>query len=141
ELTFLAGGGEMGQRIRAYDWSKHQLGEPETWPPGLRGTLRLMLNASHAMHLWWGPDLFCFENDGFRDTLGWGRDPLSLGQLGRQVWWDHWDAVGPPIERIMSGGEPSWRVDSPIPAPRRGLEETRWTYGFSPVDDEHAANG
>jgi hypothetical protein len=29
--AFLAGGGEMGALIRAYDWSRHPLGAPEAW--------------------------------------------------------------------------------------------------------------
>ncbi len=29
---FLAGGGEMGERIRAFDWAGTPLGRPEAWP-------------------------------------------------------------------------------------------------------------
>src|SRR5262245_27104929 len=40
---FLAGGGEMGERIRAFDWSKSPLGPAESWSPTLRTVVRLML--------------------------------------------------------------------------------------------------
>ena len=31
-MEFLAGGGEMGGRMRALDWSKTPLGPPGGWP-------------------------------------------------------------------------------------------------------------
>lgn len=54
---FLAGGGEMGAHIRAYDWSRSPLGAPDTWPQGLRTTLRLLLSTEHPMFIWWGSEL------------------------------------------------------------------------------------
>src|SRR5581483_7411746 len=33
---FLAGGGEMGERIRNFDWSTHPLGKPDLWPQSLK---------------------------------------------------------------------------------------------------------
>ena len=32
DWSFLADGGEMGERIRAFDWSATPLGEPAGWP-------------------------------------------------------------------------------------------------------------
>ena len=32
DRNFLSGGGEMGARMRAHNWSGSPLGEPETWP-------------------------------------------------------------------------------------------------------------
>ncbi|HEY9466690.1 MAG TPA: hypothetical protein VIR54_26525, partial [Vicinamibacterales bacterium] len=42
-LTFLAGGGEMGARMREMDWSLSTLGTPEKWPQSLRSTLSMLL--------------------------------------------------------------------------------------------------
>jgi hypothetical protein len=42
-LAFLAGGGEMGERIRAFDWSNTPLGPVESWSPALRTMLRILL--------------------------------------------------------------------------------------------------
>ena len=33
-LEFLAGGGAMGERIRAYPWARTPLREPRFWPQG-----------------------------------------------------------------------------------------------------------
>ncbi|HYS46731.1 MAG TPA: hypothetical protein VEM35_09840, partial [Rhizomicrobium sp.] len=101
---FLAGGGEMGALMRAYDWSGSPLGKPETWPQSLRTALRILLNTNHPMLIWWGPDLIQFYNDAYRQTMGAERHPSALGQRGRQCWDEIWPIVGPQIEQVMSGG-------------------------------------
>ena len=40
-----SGGGEMGELMRAYDWSATPLGPPETWSQSLRVVVRIMLLA------------------------------------------------------------------------------------------------
>ncbi|ANP47169.1 hypothetical protein [Candidatus Viadribacter manganicus] len=50
--TLPEGGGEMGERIRAFDWSRHPLGAPETWPDAL---LRLCLNSTFPTRDLLGP--------------------------------------------------------------------------------------
>jgi hypothetical protein len=40
---FLSDGGEMGERIREYDWSKTSLGPLNNWPQSLRTCIRIML--------------------------------------------------------------------------------------------------
>ena len=42
---WLVGGGEMGQLIRAMDWSRTPLGPLASWPPSLRTTVSLVLNS------------------------------------------------------------------------------------------------
>ena len=72
---FLAGGGEMGALMRAYDWSATALGKPETWPQSLRTALRILLNTNHPMFIWWGDELIQFYNDAYRQTMGPERHP------------------------------------------------------------------
>ena len=45
---FLQGGGEMGARIRAFDWSRTSLGDPAAWPQALRTAIRLILNTGES---------------------------------------------------------------------------------------------
>ena len=92
ELNFLQGGGEMGALIRAHDWSRHPLGLPANWPQPLKMTIRLMLNTGHPIYIWWGPDLYCFYNDAYRQSIGAERHPSSLGKPGREVW-DDWRSL------------------------------------------------
>jgi hypothetical protein len=48
-ISFLAGGGQMGERMRALDWSKTALGAPEYWPQSLKTIVRVMLDSRYAM--------------------------------------------------------------------------------------------
>ena len=105
---FLAGGGEMGALMRAYDWSASPLGRPDSWPQSLRTAVRILLNTNHPMFIWWGEELIQFYNDAYRQTMGPERHPSALGQGGRECWAEIWDIIGPQIEQVMSGGGATW---------------------------------
>jgi len=83
--NFMAGGGEMGAQMRAFDWSKTSLGDPTGWPQPLRTAIRLMLNNGHPMYVWWGPELTCFYNDAYSRSIGPERHPGSLGRPAREA--------------------------------------------------------
>ena len=53
---FLSGGGELGQLIGAFDWSKTLLGPIETWPPSLRITLGVVLGSPVPIVTLWGDE-------------------------------------------------------------------------------------
>lgn len=132
----------MGERMRATDWSSTALGPPETWPQGLRTAVRFLLNSGHPMYVWWGPDLLCFYNDAYSQSIGPERHPGSLGQPGRVVWDEIWDIIGPQIDQVMSGGPPTWHENALVPITRNGRrEDVYWTYSYGPIDDDEAANG
>ena len=40
---FLNGGGEMGRRMRDYDWSRTPLGVPSLWPQALKTLVAVMM--------------------------------------------------------------------------------------------------
>jgi len=139
---FLAGGGEMGALMRAYDWSGSRLGKPETWPQSLRTAVRILLNTNHPMFIWWGSDLIQFYNDAYRQTMGPERHPSALGQGGRECWAEIWDIIGRQIEQVMSGGGATWHENQLVPVTRHGkLEQVYWTYGFSPIDEDDGIGG
>jgi PAS domain S-box-containing protein len=139
---FLAGGGEMGELTRAYDWSATPLGEPKTWPQSLRTAVRILLNTNHPMFIWWGPELIQFYNDAYRQTLGPERHPSALGQSGRECWAEIWHIIGPQIEQVMSGGGATWHENQLVPLTRHGrLEQVYWTYSFSPIDEDDGVSG
>src|ERR1700735_4499832 len=106
--AFLSGGGEMGALIRAHDWSGSGIGRPSTWPQPLRTAIRVMLNTGHPMYIWWGPDLICFYNDAYRQSIGSEMHPGSLGRPAKEVWAEIWHIIGPQIEQVMSGGGATW---------------------------------
>ncbi|MEJ0061537.1 MAG: GAF domain-containing protein [Terricaulis sp.] len=142
KTAFLDGGGEMGALIRAFDWARHPLGDPARWPQPLRTTLRLLLNTGHPMYIWWGPQLYCFYNDAYCQSIGPERHPGSLGSPGREVWEEIWPIIGPQIDQVMSGGGATWHVNALVPITRNGRrEEVYWTYSYGPIDDDASPNG
>ena len=142
ELSFLAGGGEMGSLMRQYDWAQSSLGDPKSWPQSLRLMIRLVLHSQHPMFIWWGPDLIQFYNDAYRATMGPAMHPMALGARGRESWSDIWHIIGPQIEYIIAGKGATWNVEQLVPINRHGQpENVWWTYGFSPIDLEGDVGG
>ncbi|MBD0320250.1 MAG: hypothetical protein ICV87_07950, partial [Gemmatimonadetes bacterium] len=130
-------GGEMGARIRAFDWAASGVGPMESWPPVLRSTLDLVLDAEFPMALAWGPDFIHFYNDPVREIYGRSKHPRVLGRCTRVMFEEMWDVlVGPIFERIRERGEPTYIVDAHTPFERHGyLEETYFTSSNSAVRD------
>jgi PAS domain S-box-containing protein len=135
-MAFLAGGGEMGARIRAVDWSTTPIGVPESWPPALRAALRILLNTNHPLLIWWGPELVQFYNDGFSQIIGPNVHTDALGRSGSEYWGEIWDLIGPDVERVMTGGSGIWRENQLMPTSHQDKSRHHyWTYSFSPIED------
>jgi signal transduction histidine kinase len=141
-LEFLAGGGEMGERIRAYPWSKTSLDHPKTWPQGLRTALRVLLTTQHPVFIFWGPEHLCFYNDAYSRSIGPEKHPAMLGGPGREWWGEIWTIIGPQIEQVLRGGAATWHENQLVPIIRHGrLQDVYWTYSFGPIDERAAPNG
>ncbi|MDN4633632.1 GAF domain-containing protein [Sphingomonas sp. PsM26] len=135
EQLFSPATGAIADRIRAYQWDAHPLGEPSTWPAALKVTLATMLNSPEAMFIAWGPDLFAFFNDAYGDILG-DRVDTAIGRPFAELWADVWDDIAPIVDKALAG-EPSRFADRPLTMVRGGeLEETWWSFSYSPLRDE-----
>ena len=143
EGGIFAGPGEMRALCRALDWSTTALGPVATWSQSLRTITRVILDSPTPMFLWWGPELTQIYNDAYRPSLGAsGRHPQALGMQGRDCWTDIWEAIGPQIEQVMSGGPPTWHEDQYLPIERNGRrEDVWWTYSYSAVHDDDGSIG
>jgi len=140
-LPFLTGGGEMGDRIRAFDWTATPLGSPSGWPQSLRSTVGLLLSTQQPMFIWWGPDLIQMYNDPYRTTMGPERHPSALGQKGRECWDEIWPIIGTQIEQVLRGGA-VWQEDALVPVTRHGKRaQVWWTYSYNPIRDESGGVG
>lgn len=137
-VQFLAAGGEMGERIRSYNWSSTSVGAIDTWPQSLKTTLSIIINSNFPMFLWWGDDLIQFYNDAYRKILGVdGRHPGALGQNAEQCWPEVWNSISPLINQVLQKGESVYIEDLMLPIYRNGkLNDAYWTFGYSPVKDE-----
>src|SRR6187431_262441 len=127
--SFLAGGGDMGSRMRRYDWGATPVGEPTSWPQSLKTAVRILLSTGHPMFLFWGPELTQFYNDAYGRSIGPERHPRVLGQRGRECWAETWDVIGPQLEQVMAGIGYAWHENQLVPITRHGrCEEVYWTY-------------
>ena len=139
-VNFLSGGGEMGHRIRSTDWSQTSLGPVHQWPPCLKIGLSIMLRSGYPMFIWWGKDLIMFHNDAYLPVLG-KKHPEALGKSARLMWAEIWQQVGPLAETVF-GGKEVYLQDLLMYLGRKGfLEETYWTFSYSPIINEEGEVG
>jgi PAS domain S-box-containing protein len=137
----LADAGEMGTRIRSFDWSSTPLGPIGEWPASLREAVSICLRSRFQLAIYWGPQLTLLYNDAERDVLG-ALHPHALGRPAAEILADMWDVVGPMLHAVMATGEATWSVDQPLPINRHGfLEEAFFTYSYSPIPDRGGVGG
>lgn len=134
-LSFLNGGGGMGELIQKKDWSNSPLGHPETWPKSLQTAVSILLNSQFPMFVWWGEDLITIYNDAYCPIAG-EKHPALLGKSGREGWAEIWPDLGPLVDSVFSG-KATWSEDQPLYMNRHGfVEETYFTFSYSPVWDD-----
>jgi signal transduction histidine kinase len=133
--SLIFGDGEMAERTRTFDWSRSAAGPIASWPDALLLTVNMLLANRQPMFLWWGPQLTQFFNDAYAPSLTEERKRSLLGAGGGpETWPEVWDLIRPEVEQAMRDGVSSWHEDSPIPIRRNGgVEQSYWTYCFSPV--------
>ena len=116
---FLAGGGDMGARMRAHDWAATPLGPPDAWPQSLRSTLGICLHARVPTAIYWGPELRLFYNDAWAPIPA-ERHPWALGRPAREVWPDIWEVLEPQLMQVLETGEGFSTFDQMLPMERGG---------------------
>ena len=137
----LPGGGVMGQLIRETDWSATPLGPIADWPQSLRTAVGICTESRFPMAIWWGPDAIQLYNDGYMPVLG-AKHPHSLGQSGMECWAEIWDVVGPLYAAGDGARRSTWADDLLLLMDRHGyLEETYFTFSYSPIRDESGGVG
>jgi PAS domain S-box-containing protein len=130
---FLSGGGEMGERIRSFDWSQTPLGEPENWEQSLKTCVHIMLTSSQPIWIGWGKDLIKLYNDPYKAIVG-GKHPRALGQPASVVWKDIWSDIEPMLNKVMNDDEGTYVESQLLIMERYGYpEETYYTFSYTPV--------
>ena len=117
---FLAGGGEMGGRIREHDWPATPLGPVETWPQSLWSAVSILLPSRAQVVLFWGPEFIAIYNDAYAPVFG-AKHPWALGRPARECWSEVWPVLGPLFEGVVRTGEAFWARRPPLPAPPPGI--------------------
>ncbi|MGC1215729.1 MAG: SpoIIE family protein phosphatase, partial [Micromonospora sp.] len=128
-------GGEMGERLRALNWSATPFGRPETWPPALRHALSMMLSSRAQIVMFWGEDHRAFYNDAYRPTIG-AKHPAAIGRPAREHWVETWDVLGPLLDGVRRTGEPYHGENHPFLLDRHGfLEDVYFDVSYDPIRD------
>ena len=135
DLSFLSGGGEMGERMRAFDWSSSPVGPASQWPQSLKTAVSICIGSRYPIVIWWGnPEYTMFYNDGYIPILGVTKHPGWLGRSGRECWKEIWSTVGPMLDSVFQTGEATWSEDLLLVMDRNlPREETYFTFSYSPI--------
>ncbi|MRV75626.1 response regulator [Duganella sp. FT92W] len=131
----------MGKRIADYDWTDTPLGDLHAWPQSLRTVVSLMLNSSHPMWIGWGPEATFLYNDAYIDVLSHAKHPLALGRPASQVWAEIWDYCAPLVDKVFLRGESSYEHVQLFMNRGSWIEETWYSFSYSPVVDESGGVG
>ena len=132
DTSFMAGGGELGQLMRAHDWAMTPLGPAAGWPRSLKTVVRIMLTSRQPIWIGWGPQLIKLYNDPYQSIIG-GKHPWALGQPASTVWREIWGEISPLLESAMSG-DGNFQESQLLIMERNGYrEETYYTFSYSPI--------
>ncbi len=140
--SVFAGGGDMGARMRAVDWSTTVLGPVEQWPQSLRACVRIVLGSGYPMLISWGPDYTMLYNDAYGVVVG-TKHPGALGRSCREVLAEAWDFIGPLFDTVFTEGQPfSTLTDQLFTINRNNyLEECYFAFSYSPIPDDDGRVG
>ena len=135
DLSFLKGGGEMGERMRAFDWSSSAVGPVAEWPESLKTAVSICIGSRYPIVLWWDhPAYTMFYNDGYIPILGVTKHPGWLGRSGQECWKEIWSTVGPMLDGVFATGVATWSEDLLLVMDRNlRREETYFTFSYSPI--------
>lgn len=130
----------MGKLVRSIDWTNTPLGPTESWPQSLRTAVSLCLASNFPISLAWGPKHVQIYNDGYWPICG-GKHPHSMGEDFSECWASAWPVIGEAFERALAG-KASYLENQRMFLDRNGyLEETFFTFSFSPIRDESGGVG
>jgi signal transduction histidine kinase len=139
--AFLAGGGELGAMIRAFDWSGTPIGPASAWPQGLKTAVRIMLTSRQPFWVGWGEELTYLYNDAYKSIIG-GKHPWALGRPTQEVWREIWPDIEPLLATAMGGVEGTYVEAQLLIMERNGYpEETYYTFSYSPIPDDDGKPG
>jgi signal transduction histidine kinase len=134
---FLSGGGEMGRRIREFDWSGTSLGPVEFWPQSLRTCIRIMLDSRQPIWIGWGKDLIKLYNDPYKAIVR-GKHPWALGKPAALVWREIWTTIEPMLRQVMEMDEGTYVESQYLIMERNGYpEETYYTFSYTPIPGDN----
>ncbi len=134
EIDFLAGGGEMGELIRLYDWSATPLGPMSEWPQLLRSMVGLCVKSPVPTAIHWGwPTLTVLYNDACIPIIG-DAHPSAFGRPLFESWPDLRPTYEEIFKKVFCSGKAALLKDQIHVNRRNGyLEERYFTVSLTPI--------
>jgi PAS domain S-box-containing protein len=127
--------GEMSGRIRAFDWSRTELGALDTWSKSLSSSVQLMLASPLPMVMLWGRPGYMIYNDAYSEFAG-GRHPYLLGSPVELGWPEVAEFNRHVVDTCLAGGTLSYR-NKELVLLRNGIPEDVWLdLYYSPVSND-----
>ena len=128
--------GEMAGRIRAFDWSRTELGNLDTWPKSLSSSVQMMLASPLPMVMLWGRPGYMIYNDAYSEFAG-GRHPYLLGSPVELGWPEVAEFNRYVVDTCLGGSTLSFR-NKELVLLRSGIPEEVWLdLYYSPVADDN----
>ncbi len=128
-------GGEMAQRIRAFDWSTTDLGPIHAWPTSLVSAVQMLLASPMPMVMLWGRLGYMIYNDSYSVFAG-GRHPYLLGTPVELGWPEVAEFNRHVVDTCLAGGTLSFN-NKALVLLRNGKPEDVWMdLYYSPVADD-----
>ncbi len=132
------GGGETGELVRGFDWSKTSLGPISDWPQNLRQKANSVVNSPIPQVLMWGADHVMIYNDGYAEIAG-NYHPRALGGTVPGIWPEIWDWNSRILEAGFRGEVMAYR-DQPMTLMRHGQpEEVIFDLFYTPIYNDGGA--
>lgn len=132
---FLSGGGEMAERIRAFDWTTTGMGPIADWPVSIKTTIGVLLRSPVPIVTLWGERGTMIYNDAYSEFAG-GRHPELLGSAVREGWAEIADFNDNVMRVGLAGGTLSYE-DQELTLHRSGRpEQVFMNLYYSPVIGE-----
>ena len=133
--AFPVGGGQMGARIRTFDWAHTPLGPIDRWPQALKTAVDVVLRSPVPLVMLWGGDGIMIYNDAYSVFAG-GRHPKLLGSKVLEGWPEVADLNRRVMEIGLRGETLSFR-DEHLVLFRPGRPSDVWVdLDYSPLLDE-----
>jgi len=137
---WLADCGEAGDLLRTIDWWSTPLGPLDLWSQRLRTTVGLVLGSNLPISLAWGPGRVQIYNNAYRPICG-DKHPAAMGADFRECWASAWPVIGDAFASAQAGVS-AFLDDQSLFLDRYGfLEETCFTFCFSPIYDDNGVAG
>ena len=142
--SVFAGGGEMGARMRALDWSATVWWvHLEQWPQSLRACVRIVLGSGYPMLISWGPDYTYALQRCVR--CGWSEISTRRrwARAAARCFPEAWDYIGPLFDKVYTEGSYTGTLASQLFTifTYNYLEECYFAFSYSPIPDDDGQVG